>query len=499
MSGRTVSGRTPSQAADPAGARAGGGAGGGAGARASRAQGERAESERAPGEQTPGGWAGAQVAALRELLGRPLTSYHLVLGCSALLLALGLMMVLSASSIEALQRTGNPFYWFLKQVTSVAIGLPLMWVCSRLPQRFFRLTGYPLMGLAILGLLMVIFLGQELLGAQRWIVIGPFSVQPSEPAKLALVLWGADLLATRARGGRIEWRQLLIPLMPGVALLAVLVMIGRDLGTTFVLMMIFLALLWVVGAPVRLFGGILALLALATATMIIAEPYRLRRLTGFLNPWETAQHEGFQSVQGLMAMGSGGWFGIGLGASRQKWNYLPHAESDFIFSIIGEELGLLGTLVVVALFGLLGYAGLRIAMRTRDPFVRLASAAATAWVAGQAVVNIGAVIGVFPVTGIPLPLVSYGGSALLPTLAALGMLLSFAKREPGAAEALAARGPGPVARALSWLGLNARAWRRPASPREAVRRTARPRTARVRTTREQSRERPREHPRESRE
>ncbi|XVQ88832.1 putative lipid II flippase FtsW [Microbispora siamensis] len=441
---------------------------------------DRREPERQGPE--PIGWAAAKLAALRELLGRPLTSYHLVLGCSALLLALGLMMVLSASSISALEWTGDPFYWFLKQVTSVAIGLPLMWVCSRLPQRFFRLAGYPLMGLSILGLLMVIFLGQELLGAQRWIVIGGFSVQPSEPAKLALVLWGADLLATRARAGRIEWRQLLIPLMPGVALLAVLVMLGRDLGTTLVLMMIFLALLWVVGAPVRLFGGILALLVLATATMIIVEPYRLGRLTGFMHVWETAQDEGFQSAQGLMAIGSGGWFGLGLGAGRQKWNYVPHAESDFIFSILGEELGLMGTLVVVALFGLLGYAGLRIAMRTKDPFVRLSAAAVTAWIAGQAVVNIGAVIGVFPVTGIPLPLVSYGGSALLPTLAALGMLVSFAKQEPGAAEALAARGPGPVARALSWLGLN-RAGRRPAASRAPARQqAARPRTARRGTT-----------------
>ncbi|ETK36393.1 putative lipid II flippase FtsW [Microbispora corallina] len=412
-----------------------------------------------PAAAAPGGWARAQLASLRELLGRPLTSYYLVLGCSALLLALGLMMVLSASSIEALQKTGNPFYWFMKQSMSVALGIPLMWVCSRMPQRFFRLAGYPLMAVSIIGLLMVIFIGQELLGAQRWIAIGPISVQPSEPAKLGLVLWGADLLARKARGGRIEWRHLLIPLMPGTAIIAVLVMLGRDLGTTIVLMLIFLALLWVVGAPVRLFGGILGLLAMATVVMIIVEPYRLGRLTGYLRPWENAQGTGFQAVQGLMAIGSGGWFGLGLGSSRQKWDWVPHAESDFIFSILGEELGLMGTLVVIALFGLLGYAGLRIASRARDPFIRLSAAASVAWIVGQAIVNIGAVIGVFPITGIPLPLVSYGGSALLPTLGALGMLLSFAKREPGAAEALAARGPGPAARALSWLGLNGRARR----------------------------------------
>jgi cell division protein FtsW len=407
-------------------------------------------------EQAPATWSRTHLAGLRELLSRPLTSYYLVLGCSALLLALGLMMVLSASSIEALQKTGNPFYWFIKQSMSVAIGIPLMWICSRLPQRFFRLAGYPLMGISIIGLLMVIFIGEELLGAQRWIAIGPLSIQPSEPAKLGLVLWGADLLARKARAGRIEWRHLLIPLMPGTAIIAVLVMLGRDLGTTIVLMLIFLALLWVVGAPVRLFGGILGLLVLATVIMIMVEPYRMDRLTGFLKVWENAQGSGFQAAQGQIAMGSGGWFGLGLGSSRQKWDWVPHAESDFIFSILGEELGLMGTLVVVALFGLLGYAGLRIASRTTEPFIRLAAAACVAWIAGQAIVNIGAVIGVFPITGIPLPLVSYGGSALLPTLAALGMLLSFAKREPGAAEALAVRGPGPFARALSWLGLGGR-------------------------------------------
>ncbi|WP_084956650.1 putative lipid II flippase FtsW [Thermoactinospora rubra] len=393
---------------------------------------------------------------LRELLDKPLTSYYLILGCSALLLALGLMMVLSASSIEALQKTGSPFSWFIKQSLSATLGVPLMWVCSRLPQKFFRWAGYPLMAVSILALVLVVFIGSAEQGAQRWIYIGDLTVQPSEPAKLALALWGADLLARRARMGRIEWRQLLLPLMPGVAVLAVLVMLGRDLGTTLVLFMIFLALLWVVGAPLILFGGILALAAIAAVTMIILEPYRVDRIASFLDPWGDPQDGGFQAVQGQIAMGSGGWFGLGLGASRQKWKWLPHGESDFIFSILGEELGLMGTLVVVALFGLLGYAGLRVAYRANDAFVRLASCAVVAWIAGQAIVNMGAVIGVLPITGIPLPLVSYGGSALLPTMAALGMLLSFARREPGAREALAARGPGPVQRALSWLGLGGR-------------------------------------------
>lgn len=402
----------------------------------------------------PAGWAREQLGALKELLGKPLTTYYLVIGCSGLLLALGLMMVLSASSIESMQKTGSPYSWFIKQSLSAAVGVVVMWVCSRLPHKFFRWAGYPLMALSIIALVMVLFIGSSELGAQRWIYLpGGLTIQPSEPAKLGLALWGADLLARRARQGRIEWRHMLIPLMPGTAILAVMVMLGRDLGTTLVLFMIFLALLWVVGAPIRLFGGILALAVLAAVIMIRVEPYRMARVSSMLDPWADAQGHGYQAVQGQIAMGSGGWFGLGLGSSRAKWNWLPHGESDFIFAILGEELGLMGTLVVVALFGLLGYAGLRVATRVNDPFVRLAAAAVVAWIAGQAIVNMGAVLGVLPITGIPLPLVSYGGSALLPTLAALGMLLSFAKREPGAREALAARGPGPAVRALSWLGL----------------------------------------------
>ncbi|MEV4171404.1 putative lipid II flippase FtsW [Nonomuraea sp. NPDC049709] len=407
----------------------------------------------AAAQESPAHWAREQLGTLKELLDKPLTTYYLIIMCSALLLALGLMMVLSASSIEALQKTGSPFSWFIKQSLSAAIGVPVMYACSRLPVKFFRWAGYPMMALSIIALVMVLFIGSSELGAQRWIYIGPLTIQPSEPAKLGLALWGADLLARRARQGRIEWRQMLIPLMPGTAILAVMVMLGRDLGTTLVLFMIFLALLWVVGAPVKLFGGILSLAVLAAVIMIKVEPYRMARIGAFLDPWADAQGAGYQAVQGQIAMGSGGWFGLGLGSSRQKWSWLPHGESDFIFAILGEELGLMGTLMVVALFGLLGYAGLRVAVRVNDPFIRLAAAAMVAWIVGQATVNMGAVLGVLPITGIPLPLVSYGGSSLLPTLAALGMLLSFAKREPGAREALAARGPGPTARALSWLGL----------------------------------------------
>jgi cell division protein FtsW len=301
-------------------------------------------------------------------------------------------------------------------------------------------------------------LGRSVDGGQRWISFGgPLQLQPSEPAKLALILWGADLLARKEKLRLLtEWRQLLIPFLPGAGLLVLLVMLGNDLGTTLVLLTIFLALLWVVGAPGRLFVGMAGLVGGLVTILIIVEPYRMARLTGFFDQAGNQLTSNYQGTQGLYAIGSGGWFGTGLGEGRAKWDFLPNPETDFIFAIIGEELGLVGTLVVLGLFGLLAYAGLRIARRIKDPFMRLAATGVTAWLVVQAIVNIGAVIGVLPITGIPLPLVSYGGSALIPSLSALGMLLSFAKREPGAKQALAARGPGPVARALSWLGLTKR-------------------------------------------
>jgi cell division protein FtsW len=408
----------------------------------------------AGGERSgPRGW----LPGVTGLLDRPLTSYYLVLGCSILLLALGMVMVLSASSIRQYQYTGSAYTLFEKQALWVAIGLPLMWLAARMSPRLFRVLAYPLMLLSALALAVALVpgLGQSVNGAQRWISFGgPFQLQPSEPAKLALILWGADLLARKEKLGQLtEWRQLLIPLLPGAGVLVLFVMLGSDLGTTLVLLTIFLALLWVVGAPGRLFVGMAGVTGVLVAILIVVEPYRLQRLTGFLDQSGNQLDVNYQGIEGLYAIASGGWFGTGLGEGRAKWNYLPNPETDFIFAIIGEELGLIGTLVVLGLFGLLAYAGLRIARRVKDPFMQLAAAGATAWLAVQAIVNIGAVIGVLPITGIPLPLVSYGGSALIPTLIALGMLLSFAKREPGARQALAARGPGPAMLALSWLGL----------------------------------------------
>ncbi|MEO5873775.1 MAG: putative lipid II flippase FtsW [Streptosporangiaceae bacterium] len=409
------------------------------------------------GDERPRPGLRAQIAATVGLLDRPLTSYYLILGCSMLLLALGLTMVLSASAVNQLTATGSPYALFQKQAMWVALGLPMMAVCAMLPPRAFRVLAFPILLLSVLALVLVLVpgLGQTANGATRWISFGGgIQLQPSEPAKLGLVLWGADLLARKEKLKALtDWRQLLIPLMPGAGIVVMLVMLGNDLGTTLVVLTIFLSLLWVVGAPGRLLLGMSGVIGILVGILIIVEPYRVARLTGFLDPQGDPLNTNYQGLQGITAVASGGVFGVGLGEGRAKRGYLPHVDTDFIFANVGEELGLIGTILVLSLFGLLAYAGLRIARRVRDPFMRLAAAGATAWIVVQAIVNIGAVIRVLPITGIPLPLVSYGGSALIPTLILLGMMLSFAKREPGARQALAERGPGPVSRALSWLGL----------------------------------------------
>jgi cell division protein FtsW len=397
-----------------------------------------------------------RIGVWRALLDRPLTSYYLVLGITMLLLGLGLVMVQSTASVADLSAGLSPYTDFKKQLLGAAIGLPLMWLAARSKPRLFRAFAYPLLAVAVVGLSLTLIhgVGVSQNGAARWISIGGQQIQPSEIAKLALVVWGADLLARKDKLGQLaDWRHILVPLMPGTALLCLLVMTGDDLGTTFILLIIFLALLWVIGTPGRVFGGILILISLAIALMMVSSKYRMDRILGFIDPQGGPTGPYMQSIQGKYAIGSGGITGVGLGASGEKWGWVPEATSDYIFAILGEELGLIGTLCVTFLYGVLAFAGLRIARRVPDLFCRLAATGITAWVVMQAVVNIGVVIGVLPITGVPLPLVSAGLSSLLMTLVALGMLMSFARLEPGAQEALAARGPGWPLRVLSWLGL----------------------------------------------
>ena len=385
-----------------------------------------------------------QDGAAPGLLARPLASYHLLLASTLLLLVLGLVMVFSASSLRSYATTGSLFATGIKQATFISLGLPLMFVASRLPVRVYRAAATPvlLVSLVLLVAVLVPGVGNEVNGATSWIPLPMgFNLQPAELAKLALVLWGADLLVRKQKLLDVR-SHLLVPLIPVTALVLLLIMLQPDFGTAVSVATVVVALLWVVGTPVRMFGALLSVLVGAAVFLALTTPHRLERLLSFRDPFADAEDTGYQAVQGFYALSSGGLFGRGLGASKEKWSGgLPEAHTDYVFAIIGEELGLLGTLTVVALFAAVIFSGVRIAQNSSDLFVRLAASGVTAWLGLQAVLNMGAVVGLLPITGIPLPLVSFGGSALLVTLVAIGMLLSFARLEPGAAAALAA-GPG---------------------------------------------------------
>jgi cell division protein FtsW len=362
------------------------------------------------------------------LLHREATPYYLLLGASMLLLVLGIVMVFSASSVIAFSFMGSSFAIVNKQVMWVVIGLPLMWIASRLPVKAWRAFAYLGLIVSLALLFLVVFAGTEVNGNKNWLDFGgPFRLQPSELAKFSIVLWGADLLA-RKQKLLTQWKHLLVPFVPVSGFVIGLVLLGGDLGTAIILVAIVISLMWVAGAPVRLFVWAGLPTGLMIAVLVQTKAERLSRITDWLHPNQADPlNGGFQALHGKFALGSGGWWGVGLGASKEKWGSLPEAHTDFIFAIIGEELGLVGTITVLALLGAIGYGGLRVAVAATDPFVRLAAAGVTAWILVQALVNIGAVLGILPITGVPLPLVSYGGSALVPTMLGLGMLLSFAR------------------------------------------------------------------------
>ncbi len=381
-------------------------------------------------------------------LERPLASYYLILGSAGLLLIIGLVMVLSASSVKSFVDTGTPYDIFRKQVIWVGLGLPALWLGLRLRVRTYRLLAYPLLlsSMALMVLVLVPHVGVTVRGSTRWLDLGPLWLQPSELAKLALALWGADLLI-RKRALLTRWKHLLVPLLPVATMEFLLVMAEPDLGTTLCMIIVLFSLLFFVGAPIRMFASLSTLMVGLIAVGIAVEPYRMARVTSFLHPFNDPQTSGFQAVQGIYSLSSGGWWGVGLGGSSGKWN-VPNAYTDYIFAIIGEELGLMGALLVLALFAVFGYAGIRIARRSVDPFVRLVAGAVTLWLVGQATINIGYVVGLLPVTGIPLPLISFGGTSLVLTMFVIGMLASFARSEPAAAAAVIARGPTRWSRLL---------------------------------------------------
>lgn len=390
-------------------------------------------------------------------LDTPLTSYYLVLGASVVLVGIGLVMVLSSSSVESIARGQSAFAVFWKQAIFAAVGAPLMIAGTRMRPRAWELLGWPLLvGACALQLLVFSPLGVEVLGNRNWIAVGGFQLQPSEVGKLALVVWIAAVLA-RKRPLIARPVHALIPVVPGAGLFLGLVLLGRDLGTALVLMALVAAMLFVAGAPKRLFAGGLVVMGLLVLVLVQTSGNRTGRIHAWLSPCVGAamQDACFQSLHGRYALATGGWWGVGLGASREKWGLLPEAHNDFIFAILGEELGLVGTLAVLGLFAALAVGMFRIVLRHDDLFVKIATAGVLTWVIGQAVINIGVVVGLLPVIGLPLPLVSSGGSALVMTMAALGMVIGFARHEPGAQQALAARA-GLVRRSLAVMGRAAR-------------------------------------------
>lgn len=380
------------------------------------------------------GWT----AALKDALDRPLTTYYLLLGATALLLTIGLIMVLSASSVYSYRETGDSYTVVRRQVMWVLIGVPCAFLASRVSVRWVRGLTYPAFSVSLLLLALTAKIGVEVNGNKNWLDLGPIQIQPSEIAKLSLIIWASHIYANKERRlGNLH--QMLVPVVPGMVLATTMVVIGRDLGTALVFFALLVAMLWVVGAPGKLFALAFSGVSVLALGLAATDGERLARIYNFADPFKDYHGTGWQPAHGLYAMASGGVFGEGIGASQQKWGQLPEAHTDFIFAVLGEELGLVGTLLVISLFLVLAYAGIRVARETKDPFVRYCTFGIVVWLLCQMIINVGMVLALLPVIGIPLPLVSYGGSSLLPTLAALGLVIGFARREPAAARALAQR------------------------------------------------------------
>ncbi|HET9142891.1 putative lipid II flippase FtsW [Actinophytocola sp.] len=389
-------------------------------------------------------------SALTAWLGRPLASFHLMLAIGALLTVLGLVMVLSASAVYSLNSgPGSSVYTvFLKQVSYVLAGLVLFWVALRVPLRRVRALS-PIGLLISVAMLIAVLtpLGSTVNGTRSWFTFGPVSFQPIEVAKLALALWGAHILIVK-RAVLYQFRHLLVPIVPAALMMFALVMLQPDLGGTITLGVVLIALLWFAGAPLRLFGA-LALGALAGVLLLaVGTSYRLSRVLSFLRPEDDPEGAAYQARQAVLALADGGLFGKGLGQGPSKYSYLPNVHNDFIFALIGEELGFLGCLLVLGLFAALAITGMRIATRNIDPWIRMVAATLTVWLVAQAAINIGYVVGLLPVTGITLPLISSGGTSVVITLMVFGILANCARHEPEAVAALRSQGPGRFGRLL---------------------------------------------------
>jgi cell division protein FtsW len=400
-----------------------------------------------------GAGALARLRPLASRLDSPVTPYYVLVGATAVLVVIGLVMVLSASMVTSYKDDGSSFAVFLKQAQFAVVGLVGALVAARLPVAWWKRLALPAL-LTALALQALVFspLGVTVNGNRNWLRFSSaLSFQPSELTKLGLVLVGAMVFANKGRRVR-TLAQITVPYLVPLSLVTIgLVLLGHDLGTALVLMGIVAAVLYAAGVPARFFLATGAVGALGAALLVVTSATRVGRITNWLSG-SCNDPDGVcgQSVHGLYALADGGWWGVGLGASKEKWAWLAEAQNDFIFAVIGEELGLPGTLTLLVIFAMIAGACYRIVERTRDPFVRIATAGVMAWLMLQTFINIGGVIGLLPVVGVPLPLVSAGGSALVTTMLGMGMLISFARAQPGARDILATR-PSVVKRSLAVL------------------------------------------------
>jgi cell division protein FtsW len=353
---------------------------------------------------------------------------HTILLVASALLVIGLVLTLSASSARSAADTGSAFTLFARQFVWAAVGFAALLIAARIDYR--KLAGWTYLAVPVMWLMLVLTLipgiGRTAGGATRWISIGPLSLQPSEAAKLVLIVFGADVLA-RKLGKLDDWRHVVIPYLGSVGLTALLVLMQPDFGTMTVIVVSALLIAFLAGTPLRFLAALCAMGLVVGLPIMLAEGYRRARFFGFLNP-DDRMNAGWQGWQGILALGDGGLFGKGLGSSRAKYFYLPNAHTDFIVAILGEETGLLGTLTVLGLFGVLAVLCIRAAKRARDPFGFLIAAGVTGWIMLQVIVNVAAVAGVMPITGVPLPLISFGGSSLVFSLAGLGLVAGVARR-----------------------------------------------------------------------
>lgn len=352
-----------------------------------------------------------------------------LLAVVGLLCLIGLMMVLSASAVHALREYGSSWYFFQRQLAYIGLGAVALVAAARLDYRNWQRLATPMLAVctALLVLVLIPGVGITVSGSARWLGVGPVQFQPSEMTKLALAAFGATLLAKRSdqvdQVGRTMWPVLWV--FGGFGLLT---MLQPDMGTTLVLAASTFTMLYAAGLPLRSLATTGVLGAALVFVLGWIEPYRRARLTAFLDPWADASNTGYQVTQSLAALGSGHLWGVGLGESRAKWGFLPNAHTDFILAIIGDEAGLVGTLLVVALFGGFATIGVRTALRAPDRFGALLAIGITGWIVSQAVINMGAVVQLLPVTGVPMPFVSYGGSSLVIVMAATGVLINIARQ-----------------------------------------------------------------------